>query len=302
MTWEQTIFSAQMAWVQNGAMALDLTDYFHRIGYRGVVEPNFEVLQQLITAHTRSIPFENLDPLLRTPVDDLSPAALIDKLVHRRRGGYCYEQNGLMGYVLAEIGFRVRRLAGRVVWMLPPGSPVPAQTHTVLAVTFPASRGSYLVDVGFGGQTPTSPIRFEIGGVQRTTREPYRLEDRGDGLVLQAQVRDEWQPLYEFSTRTAPMIDLKVGSWFVSTHPSSHFVTNLMVATVTDDARWNLADRNLTIHRADGTEKIRLDDAAAVVDILSGRFGINVADVGGRDVLEARIDRLLDGQPVPDSA
>jgi arylamine N-acetyltransferase len=282
-------------------MALDLPGYFDRVNYRGAVEPSLEVLQHLITAHTRSIPFENLDPLLGIPVDDLGPEALIDKLVHRRRGGYCYEQNGLIGYVLAEIGFRVRRLAGRVVWMLPPGSPLPAQTHTVLAVTFPGSQGSYLVDVGFGGQTPTSPIRFEAGGVQQTTREPYRLEDRGDALMLQAQVRDEWQPLYEFSTRTAPMIDLKVGSWFVSTHPSSHFVTNLMVATVTDDARWNMADRNLTIHRNGGTEKIRLDDAAAVIDTLSDRFGINVADVGDRSVLEARIDRLLDGQPGPDS-
>src|ERR1700758_5278811 len=102
-------------------MALDLNEYFDRIGYRGPAEPNLDALQGLVTAHTRTIPFENLDPLLGIPVDDLSPEALVDKLVHRRRGGYCYEQNGLMGYVLAEIGFRVRRLAARVVWMLPPG-------------------------------------------------------------------------------------------------------------------------------------------------------------------------------------
>ena len=145
--------------------------------------------------------------------------------------------------------------------------------------------------MGFGGQTPTSPIRFETGGVQQTTHEPYRLEDRGEGLVLQAQVRGEWRALYEFTMRTQPQIDLKVGSWFVSTHPSSHFVTNLMAALVTADARWNLADRNLAIHRAGATEKILLDDAAAVVDTLSERFGINVADVGERSVLEARIDR-----------
>ena len=272
-------------------MALDLTGYLDRINYRGAAEPNIDVLQDLVTAHTQSIPFENLDPLLGVPVDDLSPEALTDKLVHRRRGGYCYEHNGLMSYVLAELGFRVRRLAGRVVWMRPADSPLPAQTHTVLAVTFPGSQGSYLVDVGFGGQTPTSPIRFETGGVQHTTHEPYRLEDRGDGLVLQAQVRGEWQALYEFTTRTQPQIDLKVGSWFASTHPSSHFVTNLMAALVTADARWNLADRNLAIHRAGATENILLDDAAAVVDTLSERLGINVADVGERSVLEACIDR-----------
>lgn len=275
-------------------MTLDVGEYFDRIGYGGAAAANLEVLQALVSAHTKAIPFENLDPVMGVPVDDLSAGALAGKLVHRGRGGYCYEQNGLMGYVLAELGFRVRRLAGRVVWMRPPDAPSPPQTHTALAVTFPGSHGSYLVDVGFGGQTPTSPLRIETGTVQQTTHEPYRLEDRGDGLVLQAQLRGEWQPLYEFSTRTAPGIDLEVGSWFVSTHPTSHFVTGLTAARVTDDARINLAGRNLAIHRADGSEKIRLDDAAAVVDTLSERFGVNVCDVGERGALEARLDKILD--------
>lgn len=275
-------------------MTLDLDGYFDRIDYRGTAEPTLEVLQDLMTAHTGSIPFENLDPLMGVPVDDLSPEALTDKLVRRRRGGYCYEQNGLMGYVLTEIGFRVRRLAGRVVWMLPPNSPLGAQTHTVLAVTFPGSQGSFLVDVGFGGQTLTSPIRFQTGNAQQTTHEPYRLNDRCDGLVLQALVRDEWQPLYVFGTQAVPQVDLRVGSWYVSTHPSSIFVTGLMVARTTADARYNLAGRNLTIHRADGSEKIRLDDAAAVIEVLIERFGIDVAGIGDRGALEARIAQVLD--------
>jgi arylamine N-acetyltransferase len=275
-------------------MALDLTGYFARVGYAGPAEPTLDVLQGLMTAHTRSIPFENLDPLMGRPVDDLSPEALFDKLVHRRRGGYCYEQNGLMGYVLAEIGFRVRRLAGRVVWMQPPDAPTPAQTHTVLSVTFPGSAGSYLIDVGFGGQTPTSPLRLETGTVQQTTHEPYRLQDRGDGLVLQAEVRGEWQPLYEFCTLTAPEIDLKVGSWYVSTNPSSFFVTSWMAALVVEDGRLNLAGRDLTIHRADGSEKIGLADAAAVVDVLGDRFGVNVDDLGERATLEARLGQTFE--------
>jgi arylamine N-acetyltransferase len=275
-------------------MTLDLNGYFDRINYRGAAEPNLEVLQNLVTAHTQTIPFENLDPLMGLPVDDLGQEALADKLVRRRRGGYCYEQNGLMGYVLAGIGFRVRRLAARVTWMLPPDAPVGAQTHTVLAVTFPGSAGPYLVDVGFGGQTLTSPIRFQTGNLQQTTHEPCRLADRRDGLVLQARLRGEWQSLYEFTMRTQPGIDLRVGSWYVSTHPSSIFVTSLMVARVTDDARMNLAGRNLTIHHGDASDKIRLDDAAAVVDTLRDRFGINVADLGERGALEARIGKVLD--------
>jgi arylamine N-acetyltransferase len=275
-------------------MTLDLNAYFDRIGYGGAAEPSLEVLQALVTAHTRSIPFENLDPLLGVPVDDLSPQALTDKLVHRRRGGYCYEHNGLLGYVLAEIGFRVRHLGGRVIWMHGPDAPLPAQSHTVLATRFPGAQATYLVDVGFGGQTPTSPIRFEVGGVQPTMHEPYRLQDRGDGLVLQAQLRDEWQDLYQFGTRTLPQIDLRVGSWYVSTHPESRFVTGLMVAMVTEDARYNLFGRNLTIHRDEGTEKVLLDDAAAVVDTLRDQFGINIDDAGDRNAVEARIENILD--------
>ncbi|MEE6136686.1 arylamine N-acetyltransferase [Mycobacterium sp. 050128] len=274
-------------------MTLDLTAYFDRISYGGAVEPTLEVLQGLMTAHTQTIPFENLDPMMGVPVDDLGPDALIDKLVYRRRGGYCYEHNGLLGYVLAEVGFRVRRLTGRVIWMLAPDAAVPAQTHTVLAVTFPGSQGSYLVDVGFGGQTLTSPIRFEIGNTQQTTHEPYRLEDRGDGLVLQAELRGEWQSLYEFTTQTRPQIDLQMGSWYVSTNPASHFVTGLMVARVSGDTRINLSGRNLAIHRDGGTEKIVLEDAAAVIDALSDRFGINIDEIGERGRLEARIAEIV---------
>src|ERR1700712_4324045 len=107
-------------------MTLDLTAYFTRIGYRGAADPTLDVLHDLITAHTRAIPFENLDPLLGVPVDDLSPDALFQKLVHRRRGGYCYEHNGLMGYVLDELGYGIERFAGRVVWMKEQDAPLPA--------------------------------------------------------------------------------------------------------------------------------------------------------------------------------
>src|SRR5271156_3221856 len=274
-------------------MTLDLDGYFERIGYRVAADPTFDVLHELVTAHTRTIPFENLDPLLGVPVDDLSAEALADKMVRRRRGGYCYEHNGLMGHVLEAVGFGVRRFAARVVWTVQPGAPVPSQTHTLLAVTLPEAPQLLLVDVGFGGQTPTSPLRLETGSIQQTTLEPYRLQNRGDVLVLQAQIRGEWQSLYEFATRTAPPIDLKVGSWYVSTHPSSHFVTGLMASLVTADGRCNLSGHNLAIHRGGGTDKIHFENASAVVDALIDLVGINVADAGERTVLEARIDKVV---------
>jgi arylamine N-acetyltransferase len=273
--------------------AVDVAAYFDRIGYQGPAEPTVETVQALVAAHNRSIPFENLDPVMGIPVADLSAGALTDKLVHRRRGGYCYEQNGLMGYVLEELGFGVERLAGRVVWLNPDG-PLPAQTHHVLSVTAPDVDGRLLVDVGFGGQTLTSPIRLEAGPVQQTRHEPYRIRERGDGHQLEAEVRGEWQPLYMFTTRPQPRIDLEVGSWYVSTHPDSFFVTGVTAALVTDDARWNLRGRNLAIHRAGETEKIRFDTAAEVLDALTDRFGIDLTDLGDPADVEARVNELLD--------
>ena len=144
-----------------------------------------------------------------------------------------------MADVLSQLGFGVDILGGRVVWMSE-GDALPAQTHQALAVTVPGDDGRYLVDVGFGGQTLTSPIRLELDTVQQTRHEPYRIREHGDGLVLESEIRDKWEPLYLFSTRPFPMIDLEVGSWYVSTYPESRFVTGLTVALVTDDARWNL--------------------------------------------------------------
>ena len=288
----------------------DLAGYFDRTGYSGPSEPSIETLQALVTAHNRAIPFENLDPScagaqMGIPVADLGAAALTDKMVLRRRGGYCYEHNGLMGYVLEALGYGVERFAARVVWMNAGGQersdrgvnfdgPLPAQTHQVLSVTVPGLEGRFLVDVGFGGQTLTSPIRLEAGPVQQTRHEPYRLREHGDGLLLETEIRREWQPLYTFTTRPQPRIDLEVGSWYVSTHPKSVFVVGLTAALVTDDARWNLRGRNLAIHHAGQTERIRFDTVAEVLDALTDRFGIDLTDLGDRVDLEARVNEVLD--------
>jgi arylamine N-acetyltransferase len=272
---------------------MNVAAYFNRIGYQGPADPTVETMHALVAAHNRSIPFENLDPLMGIPVADLSVAALTDKLVHRRRGGYCYEHNGLMGYALGALGFGVDRLAGRVVWMKTSDG-LPAQTHEVLSVTVPGVDGPFLVDVGFGGQTLTSPIRLDVGPVQQTRHEPYRIRERAEYCQLEAEVRGEWQPLYIFTTRPQPQIDLEVGSWYVSTHPNSHFVTGLTAALVTDDARWNMRGRNLAIHSGGETEKIRFESAAQVLDALTERFGINMADLGDRADVEKRVTEVLD--------
>ncbi|AZG44696.1 arylamine N-acetyltransferase family protein [Gordonia insulae] len=271
----------------------DVDAYFQRIGYSGAVAPTLDTLTALVAAHVRHIPFENLDPLTGTPVDRLDPESLQDKLVRRRRGGFCYEQNGLFRYALRALGYGVEPLAGRVVWMRPPG-PLPAETHQLLSVAVPDEPGRLLVDVGFGGQTPTAPLHFTIGEEQPTDLEPFRIVATDDERLLRMESRigGEWRPLYLFSPNPRPEIDSVVGSWFASTHTGSHFRSRLTACAIVGDARWNLGGRTLTIHSAQGaTDKRRLADADEVLDLLAGGFGIDLTGIEG---LGDRVGEVLD--------
>ncbi|MEH0824362.1 MULTISPECIES: arylamine N-acetyltransferase family protein [unclassified Micromonospora] len=275
----------------------ELRAYLRRIDVADVLEarsgPTLKELETVVAGHNRSIPFETLDPVLGRPVADLRTGPLVDKLVHRHRGGYCYEQNGLLSGALLALGYDVTPLAGRVVWMQPDDAPPAPRTHLALAVAVPPAGERYLVDVGFGGQTLSSPIRLDEQAPQLTRHEPYRLVSMPDGWRrLEAEIRGSWQPLYVLGPDAQERIDLEVGSWYVSTHPDSVFVRGLSVALTADDARWNLRGRVLTVHRrTGGSDRTVLSSAAEVMELLTGRFGIDITGLGD---VEAHVARVLD--------
>ena len=130
----------------NGLGSSDLDAYFERIGYSGPCEPTLGVLNAITLAHTSAIPFENLDVLLGRPIA-LDPASLVDKLVRRRRGGYCFEQNGLLLIVLEALGFQAVPISARVRWQRPRDF-TPPRTHLFLRVELDGE--SWLADVGIG--------------------------------------------------------------------------------------------------------------------------------------------------------
>ena len=123
---------------------MDLEAYLTRIGYDGPARPDLETLRGLVAAHVQSVPFENLDVQLNRRLD-LTVEAAYAKIVERRRGGWCYELNGLFGWALEQIGFDVRRLSAAV--MREKLGDVQRDTHLCLLVTLDEP---YLVDVGFG--------------------------------------------------------------------------------------------------------------------------------------------------------
>src|SRR6188768_1581585 len=132
--------------------SVELDAYFARVGYQGPLEPTLPVLHALTAAHTQSIPFENLDVLLERPLR-LEKEAVFQKLVHERRGGYCFEQNGLFLHVLGALGFQVAPLSARVRWQRPRDF-VPPRTHLFIRVEIDGE--SWLTDVGVGGLSLTA--------------------------------------------------------------------------------------------------------------------------------------------------
>ena len=263
-----------------------LDAYLQRIGYRGACEPTLETLRGLHRQHPRRIAFENLDPLSGRPVR-LDPDSLQDKLVSRRRGGYCFEHNLLFAAVLRQLGFSVRGLAARVLWNRPAGTISP-RTHMLLQVEL--DDGGYLADVGFGGLTLTAPLKLIADIEQSTPHEDCRLVSRDDGFIVQARIRREWQSLYWFDPQEHLLPDYEMGNWYVSTHPESLFVNRLLAARAAADCRHALLDNAYTVHRLDGASETRLlTSAAALREVLEKNFGISLADLPNPESLLNRL-------------
>lgn len=255
---------------------IDLAAYFERIGYGGPTLVQPEVLATVHRLHSASIPFENLNPWLGLPVL-LDDEALQHKLVHERRGGYCYEHNLLLAQVLRQIGFEVTMLAARVLWYAPPGTTRP-RTHMLLRVDLAGE--ALVLDGGFGGMTVTAPLRLAVEGPQPTPHEPFRLLREGAEFVMQAEVGGEWRSLYRFDLQSQQRADYEMASWYLCHHPESPFRQRLMVARTRPGGRDVLAGNELTEHRLGAPSRTHvLRSASELRCALQGVFGLQVPQV-----------------------
>lgn len=265
----------QQSALQPSAREWNLEAYFRRIRYDGAREPRFEVLAAIVRQHTRHIPFENLSPLLGLPVR-LDPASLQRKLLHQRRGGFCFEQNLLLQGMLQSLGFPVTALAARVKWRQPAGHVAP-RTHMLLRVDVQGI--PYIVDVGFGGMTLNHPLRLDMPGEQATPLEPFRIERTRRGHELQALLPDGWAALYEFDLQEQLPPDFELLSWYLCHHPESHFRANLFAARLDQTGRHTLLNRRLARHEPGRPSRERtLHDEDELIAVLEEVFGIQVPD------------------------
>lgn len=224
----------------------DLDAYFTRIGYTGSRTATLETLHAVTAHHVASIPFENLDVLLGRGIN-VEPNAVERKLVHDRRGGYCFEQNHLLLLVLQALGFQAAPLSARVRWQRPRDF-TPPRTHLFVRVELDGE--SWLTDAGVGGVSLTSAIRLNHDGEQSTSHEPRRIVRENGRFFHQVRLGSDWHDVCEFTGEEMPPIDRELASWWTSTSPNSKFRQNLMVARAgSGGARFTLNNREFTHRR-----------------------------------------------------
>ena len=223
---------------------MNVDAYLDRIGYRGSREPTFETLSALHRAHMLSVPFENLDIHLGRRLV-LDREANFEKIVIRRRGGWCYELNGLFGLLLERLGFPVTMLGARVV-----GERVGEELgHLMLRVDLDRP---WLADVGFG-ESSLAPIPLgdepeqvvEVDGLRREfTLVPRRLE--------------EFEAMCEFS----------------QTSPDMLFTQRRLCTLATADGRITLSDLRLIERVGDRVAERELEGEDEWRSVLRERFGV----------------------------
>ena len=250
------------------ALLMDVAAYLSRINYNGPLDPTPETLRALQLAHLFNVPFENLSIHSNEPIL-LNEPALFDKIVENRRGGFCYECNGLFAGLLRALGFDVAMLAAGVA--KPDGSFGPQFDHMTLMVTL-ANR--WLVDVGFGDSF-LEPLLLDSRLDQMQGTQTFRIDDDNDHLIMSRHNQDgDWQPQYRFTLQPYEFPDYEETCHYHQTSPDSHFTRNVICSLATPEGRITLSGmRFITISDSQRDERA-LSSRAEFDQILSDRFGV----------------------------
>lgn len=248
---------------------MDIARYLERIGYKGDYAPNAETLRAVHRAHMQTVPFENLNIMLKRPLD-LDEQALYHKVVECQRGGFCYELNGLFAALLREIGFKVDLLSARV-WT---GTDFSQEfDHLVLLVHL---EEDWLVDVGFG-DCFVEPIRFVANEEQTAPNSTYRIIPHEDRWMLQEKLDDGmWTPEHLFTTTPYSLRDFEEMCVWQQTSPDSYFTKRPICSRATENGRVTLSDQKLIITTDNQRKEIPLPDDFAVNTALHEHFGVNL--------------------------
>jgi arylamine N-acetyltransferase len=248
----------------------EVSAYLERIGYVGPLDGSAAVLAELQERHLRTVPYENLDVILRIPLS-LDIHDLFDKIVTRRRGGYCFELNALCGWLLRELGYPVTDYMARF-WRDEPNPP-PKRRHQVLKVQ--VDETFYVCDVGVGGIVPRRPIELVEGLEQPQGDECYRLERDPDyGWMLCELRHGVWSRLYSFTEEPQLAKDFIMAAYWCENSPDSIFAKESMVAIHTREGRNTIAGQEFRIFTSDDAHTFVPESLDEYNQALRTYFGI----------------------------
>jgi N-hydroxyarylamine O-acetyltransferase len=252
---------------------MELQSYLDRIGFTGPVQPDLATLHALHQAHLLAIPYENLDVQLGRPVTIARPQ-IYEKIIGRHRGGWCYEMNGLFGWALSEIGFRVTRATGAVRRDIM--GDVMVGNHLVLRVDL--DEGVYLADVGFGDGS-RDPIRVEAGPFHSHGFH-FRLAKEEGAWWRVFNHQFGGAQTFDFMLDPADEKQLEERCHFLQTSEMSPFVQNAVCQRHTSTGLTILRGRVLRRLTPEAiTEERLLADADDFVSVLDEEFDLNIAGV-----------------------
>lgn len=255
----------------------EIDRYLDRIGApRPQPAPSAGALASLQRAHLLAVPFENLDISLGRPIR-LDAASLVAKVVDRRRGGYCYELNGLFAALLRGLGYDVVLASARVAT---PAGLTDAFDHLALLVSPGPGRERWLVDVGFGDAF-IEPIPLSDGFTRRELAKEVGLVRQGEAWHYQERAGEGgWRDQYVFSETPHALADFGPRNEWQQTSPDSNFTRKRVASLLTDDGRVTLSDYRLIVTSGGRRAEQDLDEAAAAA-VLAERFGIALEDSPG---------------------
>ena len=251
---------------------MNVPSYLTHLNYSASVKPDAETLRGLQFAHLLTVPFENLDIGLKRPIQ-LSEEALWDKIILRKRGGFCYELNGLFAWLLKQIGFDVTYLNARV--FNGEGELGIDFDHLALLVKIPQEPRRWLADVGFGDSF-NEPLSFEERGEQAQGLRAYRLEQTSEEYITWQRNYDgtwERQYFFDLQPRNFPA-DYELACLYHQTSPESSFTRRSIISKATLDGRISLEAGRLIITTNGKREERLVANAEEYETLLKDHFGV----------------------------
>lgn len=255
---------------------MDLNAYFERIKYDGTTDPTIETLTQLHRAHLMAIPFENLDIHIPRPII-LDKALLFEKLVNEKRGGFCFEHNGLFHEVLSQLGFDVQFLEANVHRSGDDYSI--SMGHMCLLATIDGVR--YLADVGFGASF-IDPLELDTTAIQVQGSRRFQVKFEGNTgyYYNQGSGEDNLSLGYRFFLEPHTLADYIEACDYTQTSPDIHFTQKRVCSQWVDTGRITLTDDKFILTTWDGERtETPIVSEAQFHQLLAEHFGITVTTI-----------------------